>query len=72
MEFLSIDRIEGEYALCEAADRSMRKIARKEIAGSPKEGDVICFQDGSWQVSAEETARRREQAVRLQQQLFED
>ena len=72
MEFLSIDRIEGDYALCEAADRSMRTIARKEIAGNPKEGDVIFYQEGAWHVSPEETARRREQAVRLQKQLFED
>ena len=72
METLSIDRIEGEYAVCETADRTMKTIALTEIAGNPKEGDVICREDGTWRVSPEETGRRREQIIRLQKQLFEE
>lgn len=72
MEYLSIDRIEEGIAVCEAEDRSLYRIPLTEIAGSPREGDVICLHDGVWQVSPEETARRREAVLRLQRQLFED
>ncbi len=72
MEYLSIDRVEGEYAVCETDARTICRILVKEIAGSPKEGDVICRTEAGWQVDSAETARRRAEILRLQQQLFED
>lgn len=70
MEYLSIDRIEGNIAVCEADDRSRREIPVSEIEGCPREGDVLCCDGERCYVDHEETKRRRDEAVRLQKLLF--
>ncbi len=72
MEYLSIDRIEGMIAVCEDDNRKKREIRLAEIDGSPKEGDIILYEDGRYRVSEEETNRRREQILLLQKRLFGD
>lgn len=70
MSYLSIDRIEGEVAICEDENRTRIELPLKEISGSPKEGDIILCAEGVYRVSKEETDRRRAEILRLQQQLF--
>ncbi|MBR6790712.1 MAG: DUF3006 domain-containing protein [Oscillospiraceae bacterium] len=57
-----IDRIEENVAVCETDEGQLRL----DLAGLPdvREGDVLTEKDGSWQVDADETARRREQIRR--------
>ena len=57
-----IDRIEENIAVCETDEGQLRL----DISGLPdvREGDVLTEKDGSWQVDADETARRREQIRR--------
>lgn len=70
MEYLSIDRIEGDIAVCETDDRKKREIPVSKIEGYPREGDVICYTDGKYRVDADETTQRRQRALKLQRQLF--
>lgn len=54
-----IDRIEENIAVCETDEGQLRL----DLSALPdaREGDVLTEKDGSWQVDADETARRREQ-----------
>lgn len=72
MKYLSIDRIEGTIAVCEDDNRKKREICLTEIDGSPKEGDVILYENGKYRISEKETKRRREQILLLQKRLFGD
>lgn len=62
-----IDRFEGTFAVCEAgktaaettAKASMQRISRAELPPKCREGDMLCYVNGSWQVEEEETEKRR-------------
>ncbi len=69
---LSIDRIEGEIAVCQTQDHKIIPILLSKIAGNAKEGDVIEETANGYAVSQAETIRRREAAFLLQESLFSD
>lgn len=60
--FYAIDRFEGEYAVCEGPDGAMRNVARVELPRGAREGDVLAYGGGGWEIDRQETARRRERA----------
>lgn len=68
---LSIDRFEGNYAVCEDNDGKMHDIPRELVQESAKEGDVLIFRDGSYWVDTEETQKRRNAAAQLQKKLMD-
>ena len=70
MYFLSIDRIEGKFAVCEDDRRKKLEVNLSEIVGNPKEGDVIVQRNGVWIIDQEETQNRRKQILKLQKKLF--
>jgi len=48
---LTIDRFEGEYAVCETENGSMTNILISKIKGVPKEGDGICeSENGEYEI----------------------
>ena len=47
MQFLTIDRFEGDYAICENEDGKLSNIARIDIENNAKEGDTIFRSAGS-------------------------
>lgn len=57
---LVIDRIEGDIAVCEAAE-GRREIPLAELPAEAREGDCLVLVDGVWQIDREETLRRRQQ-----------
>ena len=72
MYFLSVDRIEGKLAICEDDCRKRMEVNLSEIAGSPKEGDIIVQQNGIWMIDQEETQNRRARILELQKKLFSE
>ena len=73
MEKLIIDRFEGEYAVCERADKTMVDIPRKDLPCNIKEGDcIIINEDQSITVDEEETKARKKRIENLMASLFED
>lgn len=55
-----VDRIEGEFALCETEDREMEPVPLKDLPAGVSEGDVLrTGPEGFW-IDWEETAKRRE------------
>ena len=70
MDWLSVDRIENNIAVCEDENRKQKEIALESIDGTPREGDMIFWHEGKYHISAEETAKRREKILRIQKDLF--
>ena len=58
---LIVDRIEGETALCEQADRTMLSIPLAQLPEGVREGDCLICRDGAYTIDTEEAARRRKQ-----------
>ena len=66
---LIIDRIEGDMAVCEAAE-GRRELPLSELPAGVREGDCLACIDGSWQIQEEKTLRRRQQNHRRAAGLF--
>ena len=72
MRKLSIDRFEGNYAICEDGERKMFAIELGELPKGAKEGDILVISDeGEITVDAEETKHRREKIKKLQNSVWE-
>ena len=56
---LIIDRIEGEFAVCETEDGEKRDLPASLLADGAREGDVLDERDGGYRINFEETERRR-------------
>lgn len=68
---LSIDRIEGNTAICIDDDGDLHNIDISLIEGHPAEGDMIYHVGRCYKISYNETQIRREEIEALQDQLFE-
>ena len=54
-----VDRIEGEYAVCEAEDRSFINIPLIQLQPGIKEGDHISFDDGVYSTFPTDEERKK-------------
>lgn len=70
MEFWSIDRLEGSFAVCEGDDRRQKEIPLADLPEGVNEGDILCLVDGEYRIDREETQRRREENRRLLESLL--
>ncbi len=66
---LIIDRFEGDFAVCEL-DGGHKNIPLQKIDGTPREGDVLIENGERYEISKEETARRRRKMIERQRNLF--
>ena len=66
-----IDRIEGDYAVCEAYDGFMIEIKSDKIHGSFKEGDVLLKDGDFFNVSEELTKERREKIENVMKNMWQ-
>lgn len=68
---LIIDRIEGDIAVCENAERCHIELKLSEISGPAREGDILRPElDDGYTVDTTATAQRREKMMRRQNKLF--
>lgn len=65
-----IDRFEEGNAVCEQEDRSMVLISRSLLPSAAKEGDVILYLNGVYQVDKEATLDRRKKTEEKRRKLF--
>jgi len=71
MKYLSIDRFEGQYAICEDSDQKYFAILINELPQGASETDVLRIEDdGTLCIDADETRRRKEKAASLQNKLL--
>ncbi len=73
MEYYAIDRIEGNYAVCEKDGETMVNISRVLLPEGAGEGSVLRrLADGSFALDREEEERRRKEALELTDGLFDE
>lgn len=73
MRELIIDRLEGNFYICEDKEKKMFAIDKSDMVKGAKEGDVIVISDsGEIILDAEKTAARRKAIGKLQNSVFEN
>jgi hypothetical protein len=65
-----IDRFEGDFAVCEKADRKMIKILRSQLPVGAQEGDVIIIEGNNIRIDSAETAKKRKTAEDMMKDLW--
>lgn len=65
-----VDRIEGEFAVCEMPDESEKEIPLSSLPDGVKEGSVLNFVNDSYVINKETEKERRKSNFDLQSQLF--
>ncbi|NLB36759.1 MAG: DUF3006 domain-containing protein [Clostridiales bacterium] len=73
MEKIIIDRFEGDIAVCERDDCSMINIQKSKLPKGVRVGNILIIDDsGNIKIDVQEELRRKEQILRMQQQIFGD
>lgn len=67
---LTIDRIEGDLAVCEKSDCTMIDVPLSEFPGEAREGSILVFDGTQWILDSCEEARRRERIAQKMDDLF--
>ncbi len=67
---VTIDRFEGEYAVCEREDRTMLNIERSKVPKDSKEGDILIVVGDSITIDKAASANRRDEVKRLMNDLW--
>ena len=72
MEYLSVDRIENDTAVCERDDMSVVELALSALPQGTKEGSVLKVENGIYSLDETEEKRRRKRILEFQNMLFSD
>lgn len=73
METITIDRFEGDFAICEREDCSMISIERSRLPRGIRVGNILrFFEDGSIKIDVDAELKRKELIRKLQDNLFKN
>lgn len=67
---VTIDRFEGEYAVCEKQDGKMINIKREKVPQQAMEGDVIRIENEIVTIDVQETEKRRIEIEKLVEEIW--
>ena len=67
-----VDRIEGEYVVCEREDKSLVDLEKALFPAEVKAGDVVRMEDGRYHICIEETKKRADRIKALMNSLWEE
>lgn len=70
LKYISVDRLEGEFAICIDDNEKTRKINIKKLPKGVKEGDVLKVLKNGYELDEKETKKRREEIFSLQEEIF--
>ena len=68
---VSIDRFEGEIAVCEQDNGEILNIEKSRLPENAKAGDVLDIDDDMITIDHDETKQRKEQIKKLVDDLFD-
>ena len=68
---VTIDRFEGDFAICENEKRSMLNISRSALPASVKEGDVLIIDRDIITIDTAATKERKQKIGKLMTDLWE-
>ncbi|AFV01966.1 MULTISPECIES: DUF3006 domain-containing protein [unclassified Dehalobacter] len=66
-----IDRFEGSVAVVEFDGNNRKNINLTDLPAGIKEGDIVVFNDGKWQLDQNQTARLKAEIDILARDVFE-
>ena len=69
---LTVDRIEGEFAVCETEDLTIINIPLADFSFEIYEGSVIISENGKLSVDEEYESERRAKLIALQNSIFDE
>jgi hypothetical protein len=67
---VTIDRFEGDFAVCEKHDRTMVNIKRSRLPAGAKEGDALIIESDTIRIEASETVKRKKAIDDLMNELW--
>ena len=67
---VTIDRFEGNFAVCEQADRTMIDIPKDKIPPEAKEGDILIIKGDDIKIDASGTTKRKKNIDKLMNDLW--
>ena len=67
---VTIDRFEGNFAVCEKADRTMIDIPKEKIPSEAKEGDILIIEGDSIKIDTAGTVKRKKSIDKLMNDLW--
>jgi hypothetical protein len=67
-----IDRFEGDFAVCEKADRTMLNVKRAQVPPDAKEGDALIIEGNTISIDSAETTKRKNIVSKLFSDLFQN
>ncbi len=68
---VTIDRFEGNYAVCEKESGTMINIEKSKLPSQAKEGDILIINDEVIEIDISETKKRKHIIERLMDMLWE-
>ena len=67
---LIVDRLEGEYAVCEQKEGGMLSLLLSQLPDGIRDGDVLTEQGGGYQIDRAATQKRKEEMDAKRRRLF--
>lgn len=67
---VTIDRFEGDFAVCEKEDRTMIGIRKDKIPQKAKEGDILIIEGDSIFIDTTGTVERKKRINKLTEDLW--
>jgi hypothetical protein len=67
-----IDRFEGDFAVCEKADRTMLNVKRETLPPDAKEGDALIIEGDTISIDIANTEKRKNIVRKLFADLFQN
>jgi hypothetical protein len=68
---VTIDRFEGDFAVCEKPDRTMINIKKDRLPAEVKEGDVLIINGNNIKIDTSSTATRAKEIKDLMDKLWD-
>ena len=67
---VTIDRFEGNFAICEKSDRTMISISKDKVPSGAKEGDILSIEGDNIKIDTSGTAKRKKVVDDLMNNLW--
>ncbi len=68
--YISVDRFEGDFAICEREDFKIIKILKNKLPPNIREGDVLNIDENVCVIDSDETLRKKREIYQMQEDLF--
>lgn len=69
---ITVDRVEGDFAVCELEDGTFKDIAISELPDGIKQGTVLEFLNGEYKINLEAQRERAAEILALQDSIFDE